>query len=116
MCKTICDAYRVRLKINSYSDIHTGFCIATRERDECYCNGDKTNCSFYPTKRETAIQEKDTTHTDTVTNLIEELVMGIETSCRVFRWDGSPEGYIKDDVDKLILYLKEKYGTIEGEK
>lgn len=33
-----------------------GVCYGTKECDVCGCEGDETRCSFYPEKREKAIQ------------------------------------------------------------
>ena len=36
---------------NPWSDAH-GFCMGTKERDICSCQGDESKCDFYPKKRE----------------------------------------------------------------
>lgn len=34
-----------------------GFCNGTRERDRCYCKGNRLECDFYPEVREKAQKE-----------------------------------------------------------
>ena len=34
-----------------------GFCNGTRERDRCYCKGNKLECDFYPEVREEGRKE-----------------------------------------------------------
>ena len=39
------------------NDITVGVCWGTKEIDECKCNGDRTQCDFYPEVREEARKE-----------------------------------------------------------
>ena len=48
-------------------------------------------------------------------NVIPLIERYLQYHCRVFRWDGSPEGYIKADVDQMIEKLKKKYKREEEE-
>ena len=40
-------------------DIKVGVCWGTKEREECSCGGDKTQCDFYPEVRKKEVQEED---------------------------------------------------------
>lgn len=63
-----CDSYRLRVKPEySYDSVYghriaqydryIGYCNATRERDECNCDGDRSKCTFYPEVRKSAFSE-----------------------------------------------------------
>lgn len=62
-----CDCYHTQKKLRyTYNpitgspiphDIEVGVCWGTKECDECDCNGDRINCSFYPHVREKAKKE-----------------------------------------------------------
>lgn len=63
-----CDCYHTRKKlIYTYNpitrspiphDIEVGVCWGTKETDECNCDGDMTQCDFYPEVRKKGIREQ----------------------------------------------------------
>ena len=62
-----CDCYHIQPTIKyRYNSVNgdpipytkqKGVCWGTREQDECYCDGDKTKCDFYPEVRKRALEE-----------------------------------------------------------
>lgn len=59
---TICNSYVSDFETRYTYDRFTGICdgsytvpvgkcLGTREKDICYCQGDKRNCTFYPEKK-----------------------------------------------------------------
>lgn len=61
-----CDCYHVQTKLRHtyhitavpvYYYMDVGVCWGTKERDECFCGGDRTKCDFYPEVREKAKKE-----------------------------------------------------------
>ena len=59
-----CDCYHSAEKILCWPPdeapitIKTGSCWGTKEREECYCDGDRTKCDFYSEVRAKANMEK----------------------------------------------------------
>ena len=57
-----CDYYRESQRFkNSWLQNYIedyGYCIGTKERDQCSCGGDPTKCTFYPNIRKQALLEK----------------------------------------------------------
>lgn len=43
-------------KVDYYVEEVSGRCNGTRERDECSCGGDRTQCDFYPDVRDKALK------------------------------------------------------------
>lgn len=58
------------------NDITVGVCWGTKEIDECKCNGDRTQCDFYPEVREKARAEteikKPITRADNIRSMSDE--------------------------------------------
>lgn len=54
-----CSCYREVQKRNSFSGTlyMQGYCIGTKECEDCWCEGDKDKCTFYPQYRKAAMQE-----------------------------------------------------------
>ena len=46
-----------RKYIDGFAYENVGFCNGTRERDRCYCKGNKLECDFYPEVREKGQKE-----------------------------------------------------------
>lgn len=48
-----CNSYREREKRNSFSGAlyMQGYCVGTRECEDCLCEGNKERCTFYPEYR-----------------------------------------------------------------
>ena len=38
--------------------VDVGYCMGTKEQDECNCCGDETRCNFYPAIKESAIKKQ----------------------------------------------------------
>lgn len=58
-----CKCYHIQ-KQNKYSNygttsstIYQGICWGTKECEQCFCQGDRTKCDFYPEIREQAYNE-----------------------------------------------------------
>lgn len=62
--KDMCDCYIEDRELVDYTPLMKPIyktvarCNGTRERDECSCGGDKTECDFYPEVREKAKKEQ----------------------------------------------------------
>ena len=62
-----CDCYHIQTERRYTYDSHTGqhigydvdvgVCWGTKERDQCSCEGNRTQCDFYPKIRESAEKE-----------------------------------------------------------
>lgn len=53
-----CSCYREVQKRNSIGDLYMqGYCIGRRECDDCWCEGDRTRCTYYPKTRKKALEE-----------------------------------------------------------
>ena len=55
------------------------------------------------------------TEAESAASTIRQVENFLQYYCRVFRLDGSPEGYIKADIDKMVDELKKKYKLKEKE-
>ena len=59
-----CECYHAieRTLYNPYTpqrySVIDGECWGTKERDTCYCKGDKCKCDFYPYVKQKALKEK----------------------------------------------------------
>ena len=52
----VCECYRTRFK--GATDVAQGYCIGTKECEDCSCGGDKLKCDFYEYIRERALAEQ----------------------------------------------------------
>lgn len=65
-----CDCYKLIKKLcyspfcnQSYYQT-VGICYGTKEREECFCDGDETKCNFYPEVRERALRKNNVVEYD----------------------------------------------------
>lgn len=59
-----CSCYREVQKRNRIGDWYMqGYCIGTRECDDCWCEGDRARCTYYPSTRKAAMEERCVTMT-----------------------------------------------------
>lgn len=52
----VCESYRTRFK--GAEDAVQGYCIGTKECEDCSCGGNELKCNFYDYKRERASLEQ----------------------------------------------------------
>jgi len=52
----VCECYRTRFK--GAEDAVQGYCIGTKECEDCSCGGNELKCNFYDYKRERASLEQ----------------------------------------------------------
>ena len=78
-----CDCYRLELEQNCFVDengipiykiINVPRCWGTRKKDVCYCDGDRSRCSFYESVRANVVEEKSFATTKNVLEKIEDLI------------------------------------------
>ena len=60
-----------------------GVCYGTKECDPCSCDGDETKCSFYPEKREKAIQANRQASENNVINYLLDMLEDEHMGMRV---------------------------------
>lgn len=59
-----CECYHTRIVYDPYTQSQRfieiyGECWGTKERDICYCKGDKCQCDIYPHVKQKALEEKE---------------------------------------------------------
>lgn len=59
-----CSCYREAQKRNLIGDLYMqGYCIGTREMDDCWCDGDRARCTHYPEYRKATLGKRRATMT-----------------------------------------------------
>lgn len=84
-------------EIEKYYTVSKQYCTGTRECDECKCNGDELNCTFYPEVIERAKANRKSDSKKITLKYINELKNEIYKS-----WGTDPQYFVGDknaDVD-----------------
>ena len=59
-----CSCYREVQKRNLIGNLYMqGYCIGTKDCVDCSCEGDRAKCTFYPSTRKAALEERRVTMT-----------------------------------------------------
>lgn len=78
-----CDYYRIEPERHHFTYengvmiceyINVPRCLGTREKNVCYCDGNRSQCGFYGSVREKAAEEKSFATTKNVLEEIEDLI------------------------------------------